>query len=108
VRTQFLDPQERKVWEKIAGDPALAEMIHCAILKVGDSAAAFTFGIEAGGVRYQIANHSIGNSKPTAPVASFSITTSPAPPIGESRKSAGAPVTLDTSPRWAHRLARPS
>lgn len=55
--TKFLDPQLRHYWERAATDPAIAAMICGHILWVGDTPAAFTFGLEAGDTRYCIANN---------------------------------------------------
>lgn len=55
--TKFLDPQSRLMWENIAKDPAIAPHIFCSIMRVGGVPAAFTFGLELGAIRYQIANN---------------------------------------------------
>ncbi|MBB3033244.1 GNAT family N-acetyltransferase [Alteriqipengyuania lutimaris] len=55
--TKFLDPQLRQYWERAATDPVIAAMIRGAILWVGNTPAAFTFGLEAGDTRYCIANN---------------------------------------------------
>lgn len=55
--TKFLDPGLRGYWEDAARDPHIAGMIRGAILWVGDTPAAFTFGLEAGDTRYCIANN---------------------------------------------------
>ena len=55
--TKFLDLQLRHYWERAATDRAIAAMIRGAILWVGDTPAAFTFGLEAGDTRYCIANN---------------------------------------------------
>lgn len=54
---QFADPARRLYWERVASDPAIAEMVFGAILTVGGVPAAFSFGLQAGGTRYQIANN---------------------------------------------------
>lgn len=55
--TKFLDPARRKMWEEIATDPALAPFLFCSIMRVGGTPIAFTFGLEVGSIRYQIANN---------------------------------------------------
>ena len=55
--TKFHDPTLRAYWERVAEDPAIAAMIRGHILWVGDTPAAFTFGLEAGDTRYCIANN---------------------------------------------------
>ncbi len=54
--TKFHDAGRRRMWESAAQDPAIADMIACSMLLVGGEPAAFAFGIEAGGVRHDIAN----------------------------------------------------
>jgi len=54
--TKFLDADCRRNWERMAEDPVLADMIRCSIMTVGETPAAFTFGLEVGKVRYTIAN----------------------------------------------------
>ncbi|HEY0326872.1 MAG TPA: GNAT family N-acetyltransferase, partial [Allosphingosinicella sp.] len=53
---KFHDAARRRTWERAAQDPAIADMITCSLLLVGGEPAAFAFGIEAGGVRHDIAN----------------------------------------------------
>lgn len=55
--TKFADTALRRYWEKACGDPEIAAMVRGHILWVGDTAAAFTFGLEAGDTRYCIANN---------------------------------------------------
>ncbi|MCA1750011.1 MAG: GNAT family N-acetyltransferase [Parasphingopyxis sp.] len=55
--TKFRDPAERRFWEDAAQDPALATMIFGSLMSIGETPAAFTFGIEAGDTRYYIANN---------------------------------------------------
>ncbi len=55
--TKFHDPSLRKFWEEIADDPAIANMIRGSLLHVGDTPAAFTFGLDCGDTRYLIANN---------------------------------------------------
>jgi CelD/BcsL family acetyltransferase involved in cellulose biosynthesis len=43
-------------WRAAATDPVLAEMMHVAVLRVDGQAAAFSFDLEAGTVKYAIAN----------------------------------------------------
>ncbi len=52
---KFLDSKQRDMWERMARDPALAAMMHVGLLNVGGEPVAFSFGIEAGPVRYCIA-----------------------------------------------------
>lgn len=54
---QFADPARRLYWENVAGDPAIARMVFGSILSVGGVPAAFTFGLQVGTTRYQIANN---------------------------------------------------
>lgn len=55
--TKFRDPEMRRYWEDICTDPVLAAMLFGSLMWIGDTPAAFTFGIEAGPVRYYIANN---------------------------------------------------
>lgn len=55
--TQFLDSEQRRLWEAVAADPVLGSMLFCSILSVGGEPVAFTFGMEVGSVRYHIANN---------------------------------------------------
>ena len=55
--TKFQDPALRLTWEGIANDPALAAMIRGSLLWVGETPAAFTFGLDCGATRYCIANN---------------------------------------------------
>ena len=55
--TKFHDPALRATWEGIATDPALAAMIRGSLLWVGETPAAFTFGLDCGTTRYCIANN---------------------------------------------------
>jgi CelD/BcsL family acetyltransferase involved in cellulose biosynthesis len=54
---QFVDPDRRRYWERVAADPVIAPMLFASILSVGGQPAAFTFGLEVGGTRYHIANN---------------------------------------------------
>lgn len=54
---QFADPKQRAYWEAVARDPVIAAMIFGSVMTVGGVPAAFSFGLETGGVRYQIANN---------------------------------------------------
>jgi CelD/BcsL family acetyltransferase involved in cellulose biosynthesis len=54
---QFADARQRRVWESVAEDPALAAMLHGSILSVGAVPAAFTFGLQVDATLYQIANN---------------------------------------------------
>ncbi len=55
--TKFRDPAMRRYWEDLCDDRVLAEMLFGSVMWIGDVPAAFTFGIQAGGVRYYIANN---------------------------------------------------
>ncbi|MEM8696804.1 MAG: GNAT family N-acetyltransferase [Pseudomonadota bacterium] len=55
--TKFLDATSRAMWEGVAEDPVLAPFLFCSIMRVGGTPAAFTFGLEIGPIRYQIANN---------------------------------------------------
>ncbi|WP_370033137.1 GNAT family N-acetyltransferase [Qipengyuania mesophila] len=55
--TKFRDPAIRAYWESLCGDPALSAMLFGSVMWIGEVHAAFTFGVEAGGVRYYIANN---------------------------------------------------
>lgn len=55
--TKFLNPDLREVWEDVTRDPIIAEMIRGSLLFVGDTPAAFTFGMDCGTTRYCIANN---------------------------------------------------
>ncbi len=52
---KFLDPAQRAIWEVAARDPELAAMMHVGLLTIAGAPAAFSFGIEAGHIRYCIA-----------------------------------------------------
>jgi hypothetical protein len=54
---QFADPARRLYWEKVAADPIVAQMMFGSILSVGSVPAAFSFGLNVGTTRYQIANN---------------------------------------------------
>ncbi|UYH55360.1 GNAT family N-acetyltransferase [Qipengyuania sp. SS22] len=55
--TKFRDPAMRGYWEALCADPRLAAMLFGSLMWLGDTPAAFTFGIQAGDVRYYIANN---------------------------------------------------
>lgn len=55
--TKFADVTLRRYWEKASKDPVIAGMIRGAILWVGETPAAFTFGLDTGDTRYCIANN---------------------------------------------------
>jgi len=55
--TKFADPALRRYWEHASQDRTIAAMIGGFILWVGDTPAAFTFGLESGDTRYCIANN---------------------------------------------------
>lgn len=54
---QFANPAQRHTWERAADDPLIAQVLFGAILFVGGVPAAFTFGLDVGTTRYQIANN---------------------------------------------------
>jgi CelD/BcsL family acetyltransferase involved in cellulose biosynthesis len=54
---QFADAAQRRFWEQAAADPAIAAMIRGATLHVGGIPAAFSFALQVGKTRYQIANN---------------------------------------------------
>jgi len=54
---QFADERQRRIWEGVAADPELAAKLCGSILRVGDTPAAFTFGLRVGPTLYQIANN---------------------------------------------------
>jgi CelD/BcsL family acetyltransferase involved in cellulose biosynthesis len=54
--TKFLDPARRAIWVSAAQDPAVAGLMSLSLMFVGDTPAAFTFCLEAGGTRHCIAN----------------------------------------------------
>jgi len=54
--TKFLAPESRRVWERAVGDPVIADMLSCSILRVGGVPAAFTFSLRCGATLYFIAN----------------------------------------------------
>jgi len=53
---KFLDPANRRGWERALADPALAAMLSCSLLHVGGEPAAFTFSVGRGTLRHYIAN----------------------------------------------------
>lgn len=53
---QLHDRSQREFWERVAQDPVLAPMLFGSVLRIGGVPAAYTFGLEVGPVRYQIAN----------------------------------------------------
>ena len=55
--TKFRDPAMRGYWEALCADPQLAAMLFGSLMWLGDTPAAFTFGVQAGDVRYYIANN---------------------------------------------------
>lgn len=52
---KFVDPKQRRIWETAVADPALAAMLGTGLLYIAGEPVAFSFGIEAGPVRYCIA-----------------------------------------------------
>lgn len=55
--TKFRNPDMRRYWEALCDDPALATMLFGSLLWLGDTPAAFTFGVASGDTRYYIANN---------------------------------------------------
>ena len=55
--TKFSDTTMRAYWEALCTDPQLAAQLFGSIMWLGETPAAFTFGIEAGETRYYIANN---------------------------------------------------
>lgn len=55
--TKFRDLAMRRYWEDLCDDPVLASMLFGSLLWIGETPAAFTFGVEAGDTRYYIANN---------------------------------------------------
>lgn len=55
--TKFRDPALRSTWEDAGQDPALAAMIRGSLMWVGETPAAFTFGLDCGATRLLIANN---------------------------------------------------
>jgi CelD/BcsL family acetyltransferase involved in cellulose biosynthesis len=55
ANTKFLDPAQRRLWEQAVADPVLGRMLTTGLLYVGGEPAAFSFGLDAGHVRYCIA-----------------------------------------------------
>ncbi|HEV2748569.1 MAG TPA: GNAT family N-acetyltransferase [Allosphingosinicella sp.] len=53
---KFLAARHRRFWEEAARDPVLAEMLHAAILTIGERPAAFAFDLDAGTLKYAVAN----------------------------------------------------
>jgi CelD/BcsL family acetyltransferase involved in cellulose biosynthesis len=53
---KFLAPHHRRFWEEAAKDPAIAAMLHAAILTIGGEPVAFAFDLDAGTLKYAIAN----------------------------------------------------
>jgi hypothetical protein len=55
TNTKFLDPGQRRIWERAVADPVLARMLTTGLLHVAGEPAAFSFGLDSGPVRYCIA-----------------------------------------------------
>lgn len=55
ANAKFADPAQREFWEQAVADPMLAQMLTSGLLYIGGEPAAFSFGLEAGQVRYCIA-----------------------------------------------------
>ena len=52
---KFMVPQQRAAWRSVLADPVLAEMLCATILTIDGKAAAFSFDLDDGPVRYGIA-----------------------------------------------------
>ncbi|MEP3049944.1 MAG: GNAT family N-acetyltransferase [Erythrobacter sp.] len=55
--TKFRDQQQRSYWENLCEDRALAAMLFGSVMYIGETPAAFTFGVQSGDCRYYIANN---------------------------------------------------
>ncbi len=55
--TKFADPDQRRFWEDLCEDPALASMLNGSLMTIGDEPVAFVFGLDCGTTRYCIANN---------------------------------------------------
>ncbi len=55
--TKFRNARMRRYWEELCDDPALAKMLFGSLMWIGETPAAFTFGVQAGDTRYYIANN---------------------------------------------------
>lgn len=55
--TKFRDCEQRKYWENLCNDPGLAEKLFGSLMYIGETPAAFTFGVQSGDCRYYIANN---------------------------------------------------
>jgi CelD/BcsL family acetyltransferase involved in cellulose biosynthesis len=53
---KFMADHHRRTWEAVAADPLLAEAMRAAILIIDGVPAAFSFDLDAGNVKYAIAN----------------------------------------------------
>jgi len=53
---KFLDPDNRRAWERAVGDPLIAGQLACSLLHVGGEPAAFTFSLRSGNTLYFLAN----------------------------------------------------
>jgi CelD/BcsL family acetyltransferase involved in cellulose biosynthesis len=53
---KFYDSAHGEFWREAAGDPVIAAMMHAALLRVDGAPAAFSFDLDAGGVKHAIAN----------------------------------------------------
>ena len=53
---KFMAPHHRRSWEAAVADPVLAEAMRAAILFIDGAPAAFCFDLDAGAVKYAIAN----------------------------------------------------
>ena len=53
---KFTDDGHGRFWREAARDPALAALMHAAVLRVEGTAAAFSFDLDLGATRYAIAN----------------------------------------------------
>lgn len=53
---KFHNSAHELFWREVAGDPAIAAMMHVALLRIGGRPAAFSFDLDVGATRYAIAN----------------------------------------------------
>ena len=54
--TKFLNPVNRRLWERAVSDPVIAGQLACSILHIGGEPAAFTFSLRCGDTLHVIAN----------------------------------------------------
>lgn len=64
---KFMTAQQRRVWQEKLSDPVLADLLHATILRVDGRAAAFTFDLDDGPVKYGIAGSYISEFRQFEP-----------------------------------------